>query len=312
MKYPKKMLIIAGSDSCGGAGVQADINISRLCGIFPLTVISCLTAQSPSGLSAIEPASESIFVAQLESILKCGRIDAVKIGMIPTEKLMKQVIGFLRMGNFHNVVVDPIMAPTAGGEIMPEPLWHNPILFLEAAPYITLLTPNLPEAIEIARTLRQHLNLSSSDFYISFGSDLLNKAPESLTDEEIAELGRFILRNSGLRAILIKGGHGIAGDADYVRDILIDSCSDSTFVYPNPRVNTINTHGTGCNLSSAIASYLAGNLPLDVAVGNAEVLMNRILMTNKDVVFAKRVSPAIGKYAPPAAIINPATPDLDF
>lgn len=307
MKYPKKILIIAGSDSCGGAGVQADINISRLCGIFPLTVISCLTAQSPSGLSAIEPASETIFVAQLESILKCGRIDAVKIGMIPTEKLMKQVIGFLRMGNFHNVVVDPIMAPTMGGERMPEPLWHNPTLFLEAAPFITLLTPNLPEAIEIARMLSQHLNTPVSSL-----PQFIIAPPRMMTNEEVAELGRFILQISGLNAILIKGGHGISENDDFVTDILIDSYSDAPFIYPNPRVNTINTHGTGCNLSSAIASYLAKGMPLDVAVGNAELLMNRILLANKDVVFARNIFPATGKYTPPVAIINPDTPDLDF
>lgn len=279
MKRIPKVLVVSGSDSSGGAGMQADINMCRYCGVYPLSAVSCITVQSPLGLSAIEAVSPDVFRMQLESSLIGDTPDAVKVGMLPSEQHLEILINFLRDSNLHNVVVDPVFAPTLGQDNMPRSCWYNSLLVAEILPMITLLTPNIPEFKK------------------------LSALPErNIVDSDI---GSFLFRY-GLKALLLKGGHAHIQELPVVTDKLYiaQDMSDNDYhphIFNNNKIITNNTHGTGCHLSSLIAANLAKGVDLYEAVRVSEITLNRFLKTNAALQFCPTDSALRG----PVAIINP-------
>lgn len=232
-KYPR-VLTIAGSDSGGGAGIQADIKSISANGCYALSVITALTAQNTKGVFAIHPVPVDFVRQQLDAVLEDIGADVVKIGMLFSPELIEAVAEGLTGHGVRLIVLDPVMVATSGDPLLEQEAVDT--LKEKLMPLATLLTPNLPEA----EMLLGHRLC---------GAEERREAAE--------ELCRF-----GCRNVLLKGGH-LQENADDLlwldeekRDILLSS----------PRIDTRNTHGTGCTLSSAIASGLARGLCIEDAV----------------------------------------------
>lgn len=233
----KTALSIAGSDCSGGAGIQADIKTMSALGVFGMSVIVSVVAENTSRVISIEDISPKVIADQIDAVFEDIEVDAVKVGMLSTPECMEAVAGKLRQYRPRHVVIDPVMYAKNGCPLMQESAISS--LIRTVVPLATLLTPNIPEAEKIAG--------------MKIG-----------TEEEMREAARRISA-LGARAVLVKGGHYM-GDA---RDVLFDGERFSTFV--EKRIDTKNTHGTGCTLSSAIASYLALGRPLEEAVRLAKI-----------------------------------------
>jgi hydroxymethylpyrimidine/phosphomethylpyrimidine kinase len=231
-----KALTIAGSDSGGGAGIQADLKTFSALGVYGASVITAITAQNTCAVTAVEAVRPALVAAQIDAVLDDIAIDAVKVGMLFSPAIVAAVAAGLRRTDAP-VVVDPVMVAKSGDILLEPPA----VAALVAAilPRATLLTPNLPEA---ARLLAE---------------------AEAASPEEAAAQGRRLLA-LGPRAVLMKGGHGRGAACT---DLLVTA--EGVFRFEAPRLATANTHGTGCSLSSAIAAGLARGLPLAAAVGAA-------------------------------------------
>ena len=232
----KTALTIAGSDCSGGAGVQADLKTMSALGVFGMSVIVSVVAENTSRVISIEDISPKVIADQIDAVFEDIPPDAVKVGMLSTPACMEAVASKLREYRPAHVVIDPVMYAKNGSPLMQESSIDT--LIKTVIPVATLLTPNIPEAEKI------------SEMKIT-------------TPEDMREAAKKIYE-MGAGAVLVKGGHYI-GDA---RDILFDGREFHTYV--EKRIDTKNTHGTGCTLSSAIASYLALGEPLPEAVGKAK------------------------------------------
>ena len=232
----KTALTIAGSDCSGGAGVQADLKTMSALGVFGMSVIVSVVAENTARVISIEDISPKVIEDQIDAVFEDIPPDAVKVGMLSTPACMEAVAGKLRQYRPAHIVVDPVMYAKNGSPLMQESSIDT--LIQTVIPAATLLSPNVPEAEKIA-------------------------GMKIVTPEDMQEAARAIYR-MGAGAVLVKGGHYI-GDA---RDILFDGTGFHTYV--EKRIDTKNTHGTGCTLSSAIASYLALGEPLPEAVGKAK------------------------------------------
>ena len=232
----KTALTIAGSDCSGGAGVQADLKTMSALGVFGMSVIVSVVAENTSRVISIEDISPKVIADQIDAVFEDIPPDAVKVGMLSTPACMEAVASKLREYRPAHVVIDPVMYAKNGSPLMQESSIDT--LIKTVIPAATLLTPNIPEAEKI------------SEMKIT-------------TPEDMREAAKKIYE-MGAGAVLVKGGHYI-GDA---RDILFDGREFHTYV--EKRIDTKNTHGTGCTLSSAIASYLALGEPLPEAVGKAK------------------------------------------
>ncbi|MDB4021342.1 bifunctional hydroxymethylpyrimidine kinase/phosphomethylpyrimidine kinase [Litorivicinus sp.] len=232
------ILTIAGSDSGGGAGIQADLKTISATGAYGLSVITALTAQNTLGVAAIYPVAIDFLRAQMEAVACDIRIDAVKIGMLGTPDVIEAVSQFIDTLRCP-VVVDPVMVAKSGDRL----LHADAVAALSAQliPKATLITPNLPEA-----------------------SDMLS-LPEAKTRDEMMRQADLLLE-MGAQAVLIKGGHLTVDESP---DLLASDAGTQWFEMN--RVETINTHGTGCTLSSALASYLGQGLGLEVSVSKAKI-----------------------------------------
>ncbi|MBP2655208.1 MAG: phosphomethylpyrimidine kinase [Firmicutes bacterium] len=221
----KTALTIAGSDSSGGAGIQADIKSFSANGVFGMSVITAVTAQNTQGVIAVQDIDEEIIAKQIAAIFDDIKVNAVKIGMVSRSETIHTVAAGLKTYHAGNVVVDPVMISKSGCHLLrPEAIES---LISELLPLATVATPNIPEAEEIT------------------GTKIV-----SLTDMENAAKA---IHQLGPKYVLLKGGHR----EDNATDILFDGKS---FEYlESPRIATKNTHGTGCTLSSAIAANLAQN-----------------------------------------------------
>jgi len=233
-----KVLSIAGSDSGGGAGIQADLKTITSLGCYGMTVITAVTAQNTLGVDQIEQLSGKLISAQFRAIENDLPMDAIKIGMMgnpQTVQLLSQLLGPLR----NNVVLDPVMVATSGA-ILGEGNIQEAIADL-LFPISRLITPNLIEA-------QAFLDAGEiqADQMIDAAHDLLKR---------------------GAKAVLLKGGHL---STDLLKDVLVETVGQQTVVteFIHPRINTKNTHGTGCTLSSAIACGLALNKSLKDAVAH--------------------------------------------
>ncbi|MBU3028936.1 bifunctional hydroxymethylpyrimidine kinase/phosphomethylpyrimidine kinase [Paracoccus marinaquae] len=231
-----KLLIIAGSDSGGGAGIQADLKAASARGVYAATAITAITAQNTRGVQAVEMLTPDLVARQIASVLEDIGADAVKIGMLGHAGIVRAVAAAL--ADYDGpVVLDPVMIAKSGDALLAEDAVAA--LCDELLPRATLLTPNLPEA---ARLLRRPVATGSG--------------------EAAAQAAALIAAGAG--AVLVKGGHA---EGEICSDWLVTPAGATHF--HAPRITTANTHGTGCSFSSAIAAELARGLALEQAVGAA-------------------------------------------
>ncbi len=232
----KTALSIAGSDSSGGAGIQADIKTMTMNGVYAMSAVTALTAQNTTGVRAIQESTPEFLQAQLDAVFEDIFPDAVKIGMVSSSELIRVTADRLRYYKAENIVVDPVMVATSGSSLMKTDAIRT--LIRELLPLSVLVTPNIPEA----RIL--------SGMAIQTKTDMQKAAAQ--------------IHNTFGCAVLLKGGHSVH-DAD---DLL---CADGRFLwFEGKRIQNPNTHGTGCTLSSAIAANLAKGFPLEASVRQAK------------------------------------------
>ena len=233
----KSVLSIAGSDSSGGAGIQADIKTIQAHHLFAQTAITALTAQNTTGVYGVLDVDPAFVEQQIDVVFDDIRPDAVKIGMVSSPVIVDAIVAALVRNGATNIVVDPVMVATSGSELSSD---EAVVAMREKLiPLAAVITPNMPEA------------------EVLFGAHIENAADQERAAVEIA-------RATGV-AVLVKGGHG-ENDAN---DVLARPDGTVTW-FEGERVDTANTHGTGCTLSSAIACGLAVGKPLDEAVKSAK------------------------------------------
>jgi hydroxymethylpyrimidine/phosphomethylpyrimidine kinase len=232
-------LTIAGSDSSGGAGIQADLRTFSAFGVYGASVITALTAQNTLGVQGIETVPAAFVAEQLRSVLTDLDVGAVKTGMLASAEIVEVVASALRSASPCPLVVDPVMVATSGDVLLaPEAV---DAIKRRLLPLAILVTPNLPEAA------------------ILLGSQ------QARNEEEMVAQGKALLGATGCHAVLIKGGHGVGKDAT---DILVSKTGFDRFV--RSRVATPHSHGTGCTLSAAIAALLSQGATLAEAVDRAK------------------------------------------
>ncbi|WP_026782695.1 bifunctional hydroxymethylpyrimidine kinase/phosphomethylpyrimidine kinase [Pleomorphomonas koreensis] len=237
---------IAGSDSGGGAGIQADLKTFSALGVYGASVITALTAQNTLGVTAIHEAPADFVRAEIDAVFSDLDVGAVKIGMLASPELIRTVAGGLRDYGQRRVVLDPVMVATSGDSLLKSEAVAT--LRDELFPLATLITPNLPEA---ARLIGRPVE-NEPDAMLSAARDLLALGPQ---------------------AVLIKGGHGTSAES---ADLFLDA--DGPRWLSAPRHPTRNTHGTGCTLSSAIAAGLARGLDLAAAVAEGKAYVTAAIV----------------------------------
>lgn len=257
MKVEKVVLTIAGSDSGGGAGIQADLKTMSAIGVFGTSVITSVTAQNTQGVRDVLALPQSLVISQMEAVFEDFQVGAVKIGMLSEGDIARKVADFLRRHRVHNLVIDPVMIATSGDR-----LTDNEVLQVyktELFPLAKIITPNLPET-----------------------EWLLNrKISTPLAMQQAAkELLAF-----GSESVLVKGGH-LPGKT--MTDVWYSHSFPTPLIIQTDRVETTNTHGTGCTLSSAIASYLALGFSMKQAVELG------IAYTHSAILYAKNTSIGCG------------------
>jgi hydroxymethylpyrimidine/phosphomethylpyrimidine kinase len=239
------ILSIAGSDPSGGAGIQADIKAISASGGYAMAAITALTAQNTQGVSGVQTIDPDFIQAQIAALRADIRIDAVKIGMLGTAPIIRAVIQALE-GLVTPIVLDPVMVAKSGDRLL---LAEAVSALRDALPRARLITPNLPEA-----------------------ADLLHR-PEATTPAEMEDQARALLA-LGPGAVLLKGGHLPGGDCP---DLLAEG--EGLTWLSGPRHPTRKTHGTGCTLSSALATQLGHGLPLADAAARAKAYVARAIAT---------------------------------
>ncbi len=244
---PARVLIIAGSDSSAGAGIQADIKTAMALGCYAQTAITAVTVQNTKGVQAIHPVPPAIVAAQIEACLSDIGADAIKIGMLGSAKVVKAVAEILaKRARKIPIVLDPVMVSTSGHVLLATKAVKA--MTKELFPLASLVTPNIPEAKALA-------NLKG-------------------TRRKKAEAAARKLIAMGAGAALIKGGHATR---DTIDDVLV--WKGGVEVYAFPRIKTKHTHGTGCALSTAIACGLAQGLSLPLATGRAREYVQSAIET---------------------------------
>ena len=244
----KTALTIAGSDSSGGAGIQADIKSMAANGVFAMSAITALTAQNTTGVTGIFETTPEFLAAQLDAVFTDIYPDAVKIGMVSSAQLIHTIAERLRFYEAKHIVVDPVMVATSGSKLLRDDAMQA--LTGQLLPLAEVVTPNIPEA-EILSGL-------------------------TITDAAGMEAAAQTISEQYGCAVLCKGGHKV-NDAD---DLLWRNGSGKWF--RGKRINNPNTHGTGCTLSSAIASNLAKGYDLDTSVERAKEYISGCLSAMLD------------------------------
>lgn len=231
MKKSKQIipvLTIAGSDSCGGAGIQADIKTFSALGLYACSAITAVTAQNTLSVKDVFALSASIVSSQIDTVLEDLPIKAIKIGMLFNEEIIKAVADSIKRNNIQsNLVLDPVMISTSGSVLLQKQAQQ--VMIETLFPLVDIITPNLIEAANLA-------NL------------------KSITSiEQVKEVALYIQKELSAKRVLIKGGHFNHNNSI---DVFLD-IDGRFYEYSSERIESKNTHGTGCSLSSAIASYLA-------------------------------------------------------
>ena len=241
-------LTIAGSDSSGGAGIQADIKTMMANGVYAMSAITALTAQNTTGVTGIMEVTPEFLGEQIDNIFTDIYPDAVKIGMVSASPLIEKIAGKLKEYKAENIVVDPVMVATSGSKLISDEAIAT--LKKELLPMATVLTPNIPEAEVLS-------------------------GMEVKSEEDMIAAAKLISETYHC-AVLCKGGHQL-NDAN---DLLYRDGSYKWFY--GKRINNPNTHGTGCTLSSAIASNLAKGYDLDTSVERAKEYISGALADMMD------------------------------
>lgn len=266
LQTPPVVLSIAGSDSSGGAGIQADMKTISALGGFATTVITAITAQNPTAVHGIEPVCPTMVRAQIEAVMAGMPVACVKIGMVYSAAIIQQVAKSLQKHKPNFVVCDPVMISTSGSSLL------NPdaIKALETTlfPLCHVITPNLHEA--------EHL----------YGSKILTLEDTKLAAKTLSEKYHV--------AVLIKGGHQTG---NILQDILY--ANEQYHIYSSAKVETTNLHGTGCTLSSAIATYMAHGATLPEAVKKAKAYITNAIVASKDIKLSTGYGPLNHFYSLP-------------
>lgn len=244
----KTSMTIAGSDSSGGAGIQADIKTMTANGVYAMSAITALTAQNTTGVTSIMEVTPQFLEEQIVANVTDIFPDSVKTGMVASSSLIKVIADSIKKFNLNNIVVDPVMVATSGAKLIAD----DAIISLkkELLPLATIITPNIPEA-EVLSEIKIH---NSSD---------MEKA------------AKIIFEKFGC-SVLLKGGHNL-NDAN---DFLLTNADEIWF--SGKRIDNPNTHGTGCTLSSAIASNLAKGFSIKESVQNAKTYISGALSAMLD------------------------------
>lgn len=245
----KRILTVAGSDSGGGAGIQADLKAITVLGGYGMTVVTALTAQNTVGVQGVQAVPIDFIARQMESVLSDIGADAAKTGMLATSEIVEVVADGIKKYNIQPLVVDPVMVAKSGDSLLAE----NARQTLKTAllPLATVVTPNLPEAEVLCGCTVKRI-------------------------EEMQEAARRI-HDLGPRYVVVKGGHMEGRPVD----LLFDGQDFQTF--DAPRLKQRNTHGTGCTFSAALATILAENLPIAEAVGKAKEFITQAISMGLDI-----------------------------
>ncbi len=244
----KTALTIAGSDSSGGAGIQADLKTMTMNGVYAMSAITALTAQNTTGVRAIEESTPAFLGQQIDAVFEDIRPDAVKIGMVSSSELIRVIAERLRHYKAENIVVDPVMVATSGSALMKTDAVQT--LTEELLPIAAVVTPNIPEAEVL------------SGMTIKTESDMETAAKK--------------IGDTYHCAVLLKGGHSVSDAND-----LLYADGELT-LFKGRRIDNPNTHGTGCTLSSAIASNLAKGFTLRQSVQRAKDYISEALAAMLD------------------------------
>jgi len=247
LKPKAKILIIAGSDSSGGAGIQADIKTVTALGSYAMTAITAVTIQNTTGVDSIVPIDPNKISNQIEFTSKDIRPDAIKIGMLHSAKVIKSVMRSLDLIKVKKIILDPVMIAKGGAKLIDDRAVK--LLKNELINKVSLITPNIPEA-EILTNIK-----------IKTKEDMIFAAS--------------ILVNLGAKNVFIKGGHL---DSKVVQDIFVNK--KEIMIIENKRITTSNTHGTGCTLSSAISTFFACGKPLKKSCELATKYVNDSIRSN--------------------------------
>ena len=232
----KTALTIAGSDCSGGAGIQADMKTMTMNGVYAMSAVTALTSQNTTGVRAIQESTPDFLKQQIDAVFEDIRPDAVKIGMVASSELIRIIADRLKYYEAKNIVVDPVMVATSGSALMKTDAVQT--LIKELLPVADLVTPNIPEAQVLSGLIIEN-------------------------QEDMISAAKYIGDNFHC-AVLLKGGHSI-NDAN---DLLY--ANGELFWFEGKRIDNPNTHGTGCTLSSAIASNLAKGFTLSESVQRAK------------------------------------------
>jgi hydroxymethylpyrimidine/phosphomethylpyrimidine kinase len=238
-KKPARVLSVAGSDPGGGAGIQADVKTVTVLGGFGMSVVTAITVQNTLGVQDIYCLPPDLVARQFDAVATDIGIDAVKTGMLPNREIMAVVVGKIRKYGLTKVVVDPVLAAKRGEVLMSSDTIT--LLIEELLPQVLVVTPNIPEA-EIL-----------SGIIIASREDMRKAA--------------LIIYRTGVKNVVIKGGH-LPGMREESLDILYDG--DNFYEFSSPRIDTKDTHGTGCTYASALATFLAGGSSIREAVAGAK------------------------------------------
>ena len=272
-----RVLSIAGSDSGGGAGIQADLKTFSALGCYGMTAITALTAQNTQGVHGIHSVPPEFLKAQLQAVIEDIGVDAVKIGMLHSPEIVRVVAWAIEHYQLKQVVLDPVMVATSGDRLIAQETVQ--VLKHELFPLVTLVTPNLDEAaLLLGRSLSR--------------ADELDEAALALLD-------------LGAPAVLLKGGH-LPGTA--VVDVFVVP-HEPCLHLRSSRIASKNIHGTGCTLSSAIAAYLALGLPLCQAVQEARLYILQAIATGAQVLTGQGHGPLNHGYRPVSTRLMAITPD---
>ena len=253
--FTPTVLTIAGSDPYGGAGIQVDSKTIHALGGYAFTVTTALTAQNSTGVKDVQATSTEMFKAQLESILDDIHVDAVKIGMLANTEIVSTVVDTIDKYKLKNIVLDTVLVSSSGKALLESDAIA--IMIKELFPRVDLITPNIPEINRLLNT--------------SYAGD----------EDDIPAMASALF-GLNTNAVLIKGGHST--DKENATDYLVEKPLNIS-TYSTSRLKTTHTHGTGCVLSSAIATYLALGYTLEKSVEYAKVFLYKKLHTSSSIKF---------------------------
>lgn len=263
-------LTIAGSDPSGGAGVQADMKTMSALGVYACSAITSLTVQNTIGVESVYQVEPIAVRKQIESVLDDMCPVAVKIGMLDSAEVVKAVCDALSGRQIDNIILDPVMVSSSGKSLLSAEALS--VMRERLLPKCSLVTPNIPEA-EILAGMK-------------------------IVDDDSRVVAAHKILSYGMEAVLIKGGHS---ESTIKKDLLLQTGKAEKW-FSMPEVETKNTHGTGCTLSSAICSYLALGEPLDEAVRKAKEYVYKALVEGANVEIGKGAGPLCHFFDPMVAV----------